>query len=180
MILSVKNTSLIQCPPLPVVIHSFSSILISDRMVAKALARVLVYGHWWLEWWDDLTCSVLKLHSSGQWMVHTWYVGHQKLVSLFIFLVLASPSFGSRFFYSYFTFPYWDCLTACLLSWYLTLTLPFPEGDVLKLLNSLGLLSLSVSTKKARAMIWSCLGDMEFHLLSFLRISNLFKAEVIR
>ena len=35
----------------------------------------------------------------------------------------------------------------------LTLTLPFPEGDVLKLLNSLGLLSLSVSTKKARAMI---------------------------
>ena len=46
MRLSVRTPCLSQCPPLPVVIHSFSSLLISDTMVAKAMARGLVSRHW--------------------------------------------------------------------------------------------------------------------------------------
>ena len=44
MRLSVKMPSLSQCPPLPVGFHSFSSLLIPDRTVAKALDRGLVAG----------------------------------------------------------------------------------------------------------------------------------------
>ena len=44
--LSVKTPRLRQCPPLPVVLYSLSSILISDRMVDKVLARGLVSGRW--------------------------------------------------------------------------------------------------------------------------------------
>ena len=70
-------------------------------------------------------------------------------------------------------------------SWFLTLALAFyfsfafPGGDVLNILDILRLPSLSLSTMEARAVIFSCSGDMEFHLLSLPRISNLFKAEVI-
>ena len=39
MRLNVKRTNLSQCPPLLVGPHSFSSLLISDNMVARALAR---------------------------------------------------------------------------------------------------------------------------------------------
>ena len=44
MRLSTKTPSLSHCPPLPFVIHSFYSTLISDRMVAKALAIGMVSG----------------------------------------------------------------------------------------------------------------------------------------
>ena len=42
--LSVKTPRLRQFIPLPVVIYSFSSVLISDRMVDKVLARGLLSG----------------------------------------------------------------------------------------------------------------------------------------
>ena len=71
--------------------------------------------------------------------------------------------------------------------WFLTLDLAFSfsftftysRGDVLKLLDRFRLLSLILSTTEARDMIFSCSRYMEFPLLSFLRILNLFKAEVI-
>ena len=78
MRLSVKMPILGQCSPLSVVLHLFYSHVISDRMVAKALDRSLVSRHWWLEWWEDLACSVLSLHSSGRCIVQVWCVGHQK------------------------------------------------------------------------------------------------------
>ena len=44
IMLSVKMPDLRQGPPLPVEPHSFSSLLIFDKMVTKALARGLVLG----------------------------------------------------------------------------------------------------------------------------------------
>ena len=44
MRLSVKTPNLSHCPPLPVMLHSFSSLLISDRIVARVLSRSLVPG----------------------------------------------------------------------------------------------------------------------------------------
>ena len=44
--LSMKKPRLRQFIPLPVVLYSFSSIFISDRMVDKSLARGLVSGRW--------------------------------------------------------------------------------------------------------------------------------------
>ena len=49
MRLSAKTPILSQCTPLPVVLHLFYSIFISDRMVAKALSIGLVYRQWLLE-----------------------------------------------------------------------------------------------------------------------------------
>ena len=77
MRLSMKTLNLSQCPPLTVAPHSFSLLLISERMVSKAMARGLVSGHCWLEVWEDLP-SALSLNSSGRWMFQAWCVGHQK------------------------------------------------------------------------------------------------------
>ena len=46
MRLSVKAPRLSECPPLRVVLHSVYSLLISDRMVAKALDIGFFYEFW--------------------------------------------------------------------------------------------------------------------------------------
>ena len=62
MRLSVETLNLSQCPPLPVAHHSFSSLLISERIVAKSLYRGLVSGRFWLEVWERFP-SALSLHN---------------------------------------------------------------------------------------------------------------------
>ena len=47
MRLSMKTPSLSQCPPLPVFLHSLSSLLISDRMLVVVMAIVLLTGRTW-------------------------------------------------------------------------------------------------------------------------------------
>ena len=86
MRLRVKTPILSQCPPLPVGFHSFYSLLILNIMVAKVLARRLVLGFWWLDWWMELVCFILSLQSSGRLMGQAWWGGHNNLVLFFDFL----------------------------------------------------------------------------------------------
>ena len=174
MRLGVKTPNLNQCPPLPVNPQSFSSLLISDKMVARDFSISLVLGHWGMDLsWSDLSGIQMCSGSSkpGEWVTSNRYCSQ----------------------------PYWcllprtSALTSSTILWPLCFVLacqffskPFPwlyhfpwRWSFRETLESLRLQSLSFSTTEVSAAICYWYGDMEFHLLYLRIILYLLKDEVI-